>query len=128
MAINKNHLFGELNGVKCAIVESSVSQERVDFLRPLLEHNGYEVIVAPAESPKAAAKPAANEASEPPAVSAPTLFTIGVTDLTFNATNAVFGRMLKTKDGKVVTQAYWLQKEAVNDDETPYYEKQHLFK
>ncbi|MCU0334105.1 MAG: hypothetical protein MUF62_03530 [Chitinophagaceae bacterium] len=128
MAINKNHPFEELSGVKCAVVEASVSQERVDFLRPLLELNGYEVIVAATPPPKAAAKPAAEEAAEAPAAIAPVLFTIGVTDVTFNATNAVFGRLLKTKEGKVVTQAYWLQKEAVSDDETPYYEKGHLFK
>ena len=31
MAINKNHLFDELDGVKCAIVEKDASKERVDF-------------------------------------------------------------------------------------------------
>ena len=34
-------------------------------------------------------------------------FTIGVTDVTFNPVNAIFGRMLHTPDGHVVTQAYW---------------------
>ena len=45
MAINKNHEFEELDGVKCAIVEKNASQQRVDFLKPLLELNKYKVVV-----------------------------------------------------------------------------------
>ena len=36
MAINKNHEFEELGGVKCAIVEKNASKERVVFLKELL--------------------------------------------------------------------------------------------
>jgi hypothetical protein len=131
MAINKNHEFEELNGIKCAIVEKNASEERVDFLKEILEFNNYPVIIAGSAPPKAAApKPAAPVAegetatapTEVPAPSAPTTFTIGVTDVRFNATNAIFGRMLKTKDGKTVTLAYWQQKEAVSKDDIPYYE------
>jgi hypothetical protein len=130
MAINKNHPFEDLNGTKCAVVETNCSMDRVNFLKPLLEYNGYEVVVAEAAPPKAAAKPVATAegetaAPEPPPASL--LFTVGVTDVMFNATNAVFGRLLKTPQGRIVTQAYWLQKEAVSDDETPYYEKRALF-
>ena len=39
MAINKNHEFEELDGVKCAIVEKEVKPERVAFLKRLLEYN-----------------------------------------------------------------------------------------
>lgn len=129
MAINKNHEFEELNGVKCAIVEKNVSQERVDFLKRLLEFNKYTVVVAASAPPKAAAlKPAAatdGETAEatPPPPPPPTSFTVGVTDVRFNAINAVFGRLLKTEDGKIVTLAYWQQKEKVSRDEIPYYEK-----
>ena len=35
MAINKNHEFEELGGVKCAIVEKNASKERVAFLKDL---------------------------------------------------------------------------------------------
>lgn len=134
MAINKNHPFEDLNGVKCAVVEAGISKERVDFLKPLLEFNGYEVIVADAPPPKAAPKPAAPvaEGEKPAPVVAesavPVLFTLGVTNVMFNATNAVFGRLLKTPDGHIVTHAYWLQKEKVSDEETPYYEKRALFR
>ena len=35
MAINKNHEFEELNGIKCGIVEKNVKPERVGFLKRL---------------------------------------------------------------------------------------------
>ena len=40
----------------------------------------------------------------------------------FNSTNAIFGRLLKTKSGHVVTLAYWKQNERFAHDEIPYYE------
>lgn len=129
MAINKNHEFEELDGVKCAIVEKNASRERADFLKELLEWNQYTVVVVPGAPPKAAPAPAtasvpADEAATPPPPPPPpTIFTVGVTDVTFNPVNAVFGRLLKTKDGRVVTLAYWQQKEAVAQDEIPYFEK-----
>lgn len=126
MALNKNHEFEELDGVKCGIVEKNVKPERVAFLKALLEYNRYTVIVVPSPAPKAAPapKPAEGEvaAAPPPPPPVAETFTVGVTDYTFNAVNAIFGRMLKTKDGHIVTQAYWNQKEAVSDDEIPYYE------
>ena len=132
MAINKNHEFEELNGVKCAVVEKNASAERVAFLKRLLEFNKYTVVVvaspppkpAPAATPK---PPGAAEATPQPTVEVqvpppPETFTIGVTDVTFNPTNAVFGRLLHTKDGHVVTLAYWNQQESTSHDEVPYYE------
>ena len=126
MAINKNHEFEELDGVKCGIVEKNVKPERVKFLKELLEYNGFTVVVVPTPAPKvpAAAPPKAGEtaAASPPPPPAPETFTIGVTDYTFNTINAIFGRLLKTKDGHIVTLAYWQQKETVSHDEIPYYE------
>lgn len=127
MAINKNHEFEELDGIKCGIVERNVQPERVEFLKQLLEFNGYTVVAVPSPAPKAAAKPPVAEGAEEPAEAAappppPTSFTVGVTDYTFNPTNAVYGRALKTQDGHVVTPAYWLQKETVSHDQVPYYD------
>ena len=130
MAINKNHEFEDLNGVKCAIVEKNASQERVDFLKPLLEFNHYTVVVIPSPPPKVAAKPAATTppaegaapVSQPETPPPPSTFTIGVTDVSFNPTNAIFGRLLHTPNGHIVTLAYWEQKESVSHDEIPYYE------
>src|SRR4051812_139833 len=110
MAINKNHEFEELNGVKCAIVEKNVSRERADFLQDLLTVNKYTVVVAASPPPKVAAVTATTEGPVESAPPAPATFTVGVTDVTFNSINAVFGRLLKTKDGRVVTLAYWQQK------------------
>jgi hypothetical protein len=125
MAINKNHEFEDLGGVKCAIVEKNASQQRVDFLKPLLEFNKYTVIVVASPPPKAAAPAAAanTEATVDAAPPPPASFTIGVTDVTFNATNAIFGRLLKTREGQVVTLAYWQQKEMVSRDTVPYFAK-----
>lgn len=126
MAINKNHEFEELDGVKCAIVERNASQDRVDFLKPLLEFNKFTVVVVPTPIKAAPAAPAAPTApaaadAPPPPPPPPASFTIGVTNVMFNSTNAVFGRLLKTPGGRVVTLAYWQQKEAVPDDERPYF-------
>ena len=140
MAINKNHEFEDLGTSKCAIVEKNASAERVQFLKTLLEFNKYEVVVVDSPAPKAAPAapvaapvtapvegeaPAAAAPAEPVAPivpPAPTTFTIGVTDLTFNATNAIFGRQLKTTDGHIVSLAYWQEKESVSNDEIPYFE------
>lgn len=129
MAINQNHQFEELNGVKCAIVEKNVPAKRVDFLRRLLEYNGYTVVAVPSPPPKAAPTVAPPPASAPteatapdPAPPAPETFTVGVTNVMFNPINAVFGRLLKTPDGHTVTLAYWQQKGTEPDDEKPYFE------
>ena len=57
-----------------------------------------------------------------PAPVAPETFTVGVTDYTFNTINAIYGRLLKTPDGHIVTAAYWQQQETISHDEIPYYE------
>ncbi len=123
MAINKNHEFEDLNGVKCAIVEKNASQQRIDFLKPLLEFNKYTVIVVASPPPKAATPAATSEAPVEAVPPPPASFTIGVTDVTFNPTNAIFGRLLKTANGRVVTLAYWQQKETVSSDTIPYFTK-----
>ena len=135
MAINQNHLFEELNGVKCAIVEKNVSKERADFLKDLLEHNHFTVVIVASPPPKAAPAPTpaapatpiedpnATPPSPTPAPIVPETFTVGVTDVMFNPTNAIFGRLLKTRRGNVVTLAYWQQKEGEARDDVPYFSK-----
>lgn len=126
MAINKNHEFEELNGIKCAIVEKNVSKERAEFLTQLLQYNKFTVVVVP--SPPAKVTPPAKPAEgETPAVPVPApiaeTFTVGVTNVAFNPTNAIFGRLLRTPEGDVVTLAYWEQKESSSHDEIPYFER-----
>ncbi len=127
MAINKNHEFEELNGIKCGIVEKNVAPERVAFLKKILEYNHFTVIAIPSPPPKVVAAPvvATEDGTAPPPVpppAAPETFTVGVTDYTFNPINAIFGRLLHTPDGHVVTLAYWHQQEKISHDEIPYYE------
>lgn len=128
MAINKNHEFEELDGSKCSIVEKNASQARVDFLNDLLQFNNYTVVIVDSPPAKviavAAATPVSAEIIEEPIQPiAPSTFTVGVTDVSFNPTNAIFGRLLKTKDRRVVTLAYWQQKEAISNDDIPYFDK-----
>ena len=140
MAINQNHLFEDLNGVKCAIVEKNAALERVEFLRRILEYNRYTVVVAPSPPPKtppaaAAAPPAtaAPSASVPPgepgpvdttaSAPLPVTFTVGVTDVMFNPVNAIFGRLLKTPEGHIVSLAFWQEQENEGDNERPYFDK-----
>lgn len=115
MAINKNHEFEELDGIKCGIVEKLVSPERLAFLKDLLGYNGYVVVAVPSPAPKEVATDAS--------VQVPETYTVGVSDYTFNPINAIYGRLLKTRDGHVVTPAYWQQKETISHDEIPYYEQ-----
>jgi len=130
MAINKNHEFEELNGIKCSIVEKNVSKERAAFLKELLEHNKFEVVIAPSPPSKAAvaANPVAPAEGGPQTSTVgsdtppPETFTVGVTNLAFNTVNALFGRLLRTKDGHIVTVAYWQQKEAISNDNVPYFQ------
>jgi len=133
MAINQNHLFEELNGIKCGIVEKMVRPDRVEFLKELLTLNSYSVVVAPTPPPKPVSPPpvpapasvdgpqAAPPPPTPPPPALPETFTVGVTDITFNPINAIFGRLLRTRDGHVVTLAYWQQKDRIANDDIPYF-------
>ena len=125
MPINQNHLFEDLNGIKCSIVEKNASKQRVEFLKSILEYNHYTVIVVPSPPPKTAAPAAAATAPEQtiPAADPPKeeTFTVGVTDVMFNPTNAIFGRLLKAPGGHTITLAYWQQKEEEPRDDIPYF-------
>jgi hypothetical protein len=101
MAINNaKHIIGEIDGVRCTIVEAGASVERAAFLRQLLEFNNYEV-----KELKTVTDTAGEE----------TKYTIGVTSLLFNPVFAVYERQLKTPEGGIVTPGYWRQ-ECVNCD------------
>lgn len=130
MALNPNHSFEDLGDVKCAIVEKNCTPERADFLKKLLEHNRYTVVVVPSPAPKAAPKPAPKPLAEgetpapveaAPEVKLPETFTVGVTDLSFSMVVTVFNRELKTPDGKIVTPDYWKQKDAVAKEDKWYW-------
>jgi hypothetical protein len=87
------HKVDDINGVRCTIVEDNISQERLDFLKALLEFNNYEIQVAEKTVEE----------------NAPKSFILGVTDILFNPVIAVYQRKLKTQTGNKVTPAYWNQ-------------------
>ena len=90
--LTSKHIVEEINGIRCTVIEKGISKERVAFLKDLLEFNKLEVVVA--------------ESAEE---GAPSSFTLGVTDVVFNPTIAVYEMSLKTRDGKSVSPAYWEQ-------------------
>jgi hypothetical protein len=89
---NAKHIIGEIDGVRCTIVESGITLDRLAFLTDLLQSNNYEV--------KEMKIPSEAEGEEPK-------YTIGVTDLVFNPVFAIYERSLKTREGKFVTPSYW---------------------
>jgi len=102
MALNKGkHIVEEIDGVRCSVVEKGVSPERAEFLKKILELNGYTV----------------KEASEGEAGT----LKIGVTDILFNTVVDVYKRKLKSPSGKKVTPAYWLQESAYETAEEVNY-------
>ncbi len=140
MALNPNHTFEDLGEVKCSIAEKNCTPARVEFLKKLLEHNGFTVVVVKSPPPKVAAKPAPKPAPPPadgvappppppPPVEVPApppppeTFTVGVTDLTFSPINAVFNRELTTFEGAIVTSDYWKEREAAPKEDEWYWSK-----
>ena len=106
MALEGKHMFGAIGDQRVTFVEKKISEDRMDFLKRLLEFNGFEVIV---------------EEEKRKSEEEPQLYTVGVTDMVFNPTVYVFQRRLKTLDGKhVVNQEYWNQ---TSEDTKPQYWK-----
>jgi hypothetical protein len=113
MALNKGkHIVEPINGERCSVVEKNIDKKRADFLKKLLEHNGYKVQVAivPTEVP-----PTVEGSGATLATNAPEMFVLGVTDLLFNPVVDIYKRRLKSFTGHKVTPAYWLQ---LSDKET----------
>lgn len=112
MAINNaKHIIGEIDGVRCTIIETGASLERAAFLSDLLSFNNLEV----------------KEMQENPGAEGEPKYTIGVTNLTFNPVFAIYERRLKTREGVVVTPAYWNQ-ECTNCDQRYWIKRKSLRK
>lgn len=112
MGINSiKHIIGEIDGVRCTIVESGITMERAAFLTELLSLNSLEVkemVIRPE-----------NEGEE-------AKYTIGVTDLLFNPVFAIYERRLKTMAGGLVTPGYW--KQECTDCNPEYWDKRKTSK
>lgn len=106
MALAGKHAFGSIEDQRVTFVEKKIEVARKDFLKELLEFNGFEVVIQE-EKRK-------NEEE-------PQLYTVGVTDMAFHPTIWVFERKLLTLDGKhKVNQDYWNQ---ISQDTKPQYWK-----
>ncbi|HPD65521.1 MAG TPA: hypothetical protein P5050_08750 [Bacteroidia bacterium] len=82
------HQVEEIEGVLCTLVEADISEDRFQFLKKLLEHNGYDTRYVRQEDGT---------------------YRLGVTDLLFNPTIDVYKRRLRSLTGHRVTPAYWFQ-------------------
>ena len=103
MGLQGRHLFGSIDETRVTFVEKGVSKDRSQFLKRLLEHNGFEVLI---------------QEDKRKAEEDPQLYTVAVTDRVFNPTIWVFQRRLETFDGHKVTQDYWNQ---LTEDTSPGY-------
>jgi hypothetical protein len=95
MALNNaKHIVSEINGVRCTIIETGATLDRIAFLSELLTLNNLEI--------KEMKEVSETEGVEPK-------YTIGVTDLVFNPVFAIYERQLRTREGAFVTPGYWKQ-------------------
>jgi hypothetical protein len=93
-ALNKGkHTIAEIDGVRCSIVETGLSEQRLGFLKTILEHNGYTIKTQPDKK----------------AEGAESTYTLGVTDILFNPVVAIYERKLWSPYNLIVTPAYWNQ-------------------
>jgi hypothetical protein len=106
MALEGKHQFGSIGDIRVSFAGKKIDEDRKNFLKKLLEVNGFEVIV---------------QEEKRKTEEDPRLFTVGVTDMTFNPTVYIFQRRLKTIDGEhIVTKDYW---EQMTDEANPQYWK-----
>ena len=94
------HLTKDIDGVRCSVVEDGITKERVEFLKEILEFNGYEVHVEE--------KPAAEEGAE-------STYIMGVNRMLLTPVIAVYQRLSKTKDDRRITPDFWNQKTTVTE-------------
>lgn len=103
MPLNKaKRAIEDVAGVRCAVADTGVTEQRAIFLKDLLVHNGFEVHTEQL---------------------ADGTFKVGVTDVVFHPIVDVYKRRLRSLNGKHVTPAYWLQmSDAETEDEVNYWD------
>jgi hypothetical protein len=108
------HTVSEIDGQRCTIVETGINEGRMNFLKELLVFNKLEVKVMQEKPITETTTATATTTTTATATATPT-YTIGVTSFLFNPVIAVYDCSLRTKDGKIVTPAYWNQKPPIVD-------------
>ena len=105
MALNNGkHVVAEIEGVRSTVVETGLNESRYQFLKELLQQNGYEVKIE-------------NEKTKE-GTPLETLI-LGVTDLVFNPMIRIYEQKILRPDGHPVTPAYWNQWAV--DPDIPYW-------
>jgi hypothetical protein len=109
ITLKGKHTVTEIEGVRCSVVGTGITEGRKDFLKELLSLNGFEV-----------------KAEKEKAKDGTLLETwiLGVTDIHFNPVIAVYAHRLRRNDGTEVTPAYWEQWNAPTD--VPYWHLQNI--
>lgn len=105
MALAGKHTFGSIGETRVTFIEKKIDENRKDFLKKILEHNGFEIIV---------------QEDKRRSEEEPQLYTVATTDMVFNPTIWVFERRLRTFEGKILNQDYWNQ---LSEDASPKYWK-----
>ena len=106
MSLNKGkHIVAEIEGVRCTVVETGLTESRTAFLKDLLLHNGFTVKV---------------EREKAKDGSSLETYILGVTDILFNPMISVFQHRIFRKDGKEATVGYWNQWTV--DQDLPYWQ------
>ncbi len=95
MSMPIKHEYGKIGETLVTFVEKGASEARMNFLKELLETNGFEVIT---------------EEETPKEDSTEKTYTVAVTDIVFNPVIWVYDRKMKTPDGKIVNEDYWMQR------------------
>ena len=105
MALTKGkHNVIEIEGVRCTVIETGLSESRALFLKELLVLNHFDVKM---------------EIEKGKDGSPLGTYVLGVTDILFNPVIAVYGHRLLRKDGHSVNPAYWNQWQ--EDPDIPYW-------
>jgi hypothetical protein len=94
ITLKGKHTVAEIEGVRCSVAGTGISETRKEFLKELLTLNGFGV-----KAEKEKAKDGTPLET----------WVIGVTDMYFNPVIAVYAHKLHRKDGAEVTPAYWEQ-------------------
>jgi len=97
-AISGKHSVEEICGTRCSVVDKSASIQRINFLKNILEYNGYTVLWE--ENKKNPKEPEG----------APVTYKIGVTDITFMLPIALYSRKIKIPLSNIIAdEFYWLK-------------------
>lgn len=105
MVLNGKHSIIEIEGIRCTVVETGISEERKTFLTDLLTFNGFRVLSIQEKEKDGAPL---------------NTYVTGITDLVVNPVILLYEHKLLRPDGIEVTPAYWNQK---NDQTTiPYWQ------